>query len=84
MIVKILSILTLLSVFFFPWPVTMLVALGVSVFEPLVPLAAGLLVDVLYFQVHGFSLPVFTLLGAGLSIAAWLVRGRLKTGSIRE
>ena len=44
----ILTSLTFISTVLFPWPLTVLLALAISLFEPLVPLAAGLFADTLY------------------------------------
>jgi hypothetical protein len=53
-----------------------------SLFEPLLPLAAGLFVDTLYYMPHGGSVPLFTLIGAFVSVGAFFVRSRLKTSII--
>lgn len=82
MIRRIGTPLAFLSAIFFPWPLTVCIALGVALFEPLLPLAVGLFVDVLYFVPHGFSLPLFTLGGALVTVAALLVRSRLQAGII--
>lgn len=77
-----------LSVFFsallFPWPLTACLALGLSVFEPWVPLAAGLFVDTLFYTPHGTFVPLFTLVGVCVTAVSFFVRSRLKTGSIEE
>lgn len=78
------TILTLLSAVFFPWPLTAFLALGVAPFEPLVPLAAGILVDTLYYSSSSGSLPLFTIYGALATALAFFVRSRLKTGIIGE
>ena len=73
-----------LSAIFFPWPLTALLALAASFFEPLVPLAAGLFADTLYFAPQSLSLPLSTLYGALATALAFFVRARLKTGIIGE
>ena len=61
----ILTLLTFISTVLFPWPLTVLLALAVSLFEPLVPLAAGLFADTLYYAPQSGTAPIFTLRGAG-------------------
>lgn len=80
----ILTIATFVSVLFFPWPLSALLALIASCFEPLVPLAAGLFADTLYYAPSAGALPTFTLYGLVVSIVAALVRSRLRASSIRE
>ncbi len=82
MIRRVSTFATFFSAMFFPWPYTMCLALGIAVFEPLVPLAAGLFVDTLYYVPHG-SLPYFTFGGALVTIIAFLVRSQLKTSIIQ-
>ena len=79
-----LTILTFLSVLLFPWPLAVLLSLAAALFEPLVPLAAGLLADTLYYAPAPGALPLFTLGGAFLSLLAFLVRRRLNTSIIGE
>lgn len=77
-----LTILTFISTVFFPWPLTAVLALGASLLDPLVPLAAGLFADTLYYAPHAGTLPMFTLYGALATALVFFVRSRLKTGSI--
>ncbi|MFA5998157.1 MAG: hypothetical protein WC814_02110 [Candidatus Paceibacterota bacterium] len=79
----ILTIATFVSVLFFPWPLSVLLALIASLFEPLVPVAVGLFADTLYYAPSAGTLPVFTLYGLVVSIIAALVRSRLRASSIR-
>jgi len=76
------TLLTFVSVIFFPWPLTACLALGFASIEPLVPLAAGIFVDTLYYSAYGGALPLFTLCGALATAGAFFVRSRLKTGII--
>lgn len=76
------TIATFISVLLFPWPLSVLLAVAASFFEPLVPLAAGLFADTLYYAPHAGTPPIFTLYGLGLSIIAILVRSRLSAGII--
>ncbi len=80
----ILTLITFISTVLFPWPLTAILALGTSIFEPLVPLSIGLFADILYYVPQSGSLPVFTLYGALVTALAFLVRSRLKTGIIGE
>ena len=77
-----LTVLTLLSVVLFPWPVVVLLALCSAPLLPLLPLAAGLFADVLYYVPAAHTLPLATLLGAAVSIGMYFVRNRLKTSII--
>ena len=84
---KIGTLLTFLSVMFFPWPLTAGIALGVAAYEPLVPFAAGLFADTLYYIPHYIphdgSLPLFTIFGALVTAAVFFVRSQLKAGLVR-
>ncbi len=80
MISRMGTLAALLSVLFFPWPLTAALALGMALFEPLVPLAVGLFADTLYYSSRG--LPLFTIWGVFVTVAAFFVRSRLKAGSI--
>ncbi|TSC69818.1 MAG: hypothetical protein G01um101449_510 [Parcubacteria group bacterium Gr01-1014_49] len=75
-----LPFLTLISVVFFPWPFTATLALLAASVEPLVPLAAGLFADTLYYVPQAHGLPLFTLLGALASLIAFFVRSRVRAG----
>lgn len=76
------TVATFLSTLFFPWPLTAVLALGVSIFEPLVPAAAGIFMDTLYYTGGQHSLPIFAISGVVVTVAAYFVRSRLKTGII--
>jgi len=76
------TLVTLLSTVFLPWQVTVLCALGAAFVEPLVPVAAGLLLDVLYYVPQSGLLPRYTIGGALLSIVASVVHSRLRTRSM--
>ena len=77
-----LTLAALASVIFFPWPLTAVLMLVSSPIEPLVPLAAGIFADTLYYTPRSGMLPAFTLFGALVTVAALLVRSRLRTGII--
>ena len=78
------TLLTFASVVFLPWPLTTLLALGLSPFEPFVPLAVGLFADTLYYTSSSATLPLFTLCGALATAGALFVRSRLLAGIIGE
>ena len=82
MIHKLLVILTFVSALLFPWQLTVILALTGALFEPWLPLAAGLFVDTLYFVAPGS--PHFVLFGLGATILAFFVRNQLKTSIIEE
>lgn len=84
MIRKAGTLAVFLSALFFPWPLTAVLALLVSLSEPLVPLAAGIFVDTLYYTRFGSALPIFSLSGAAVALVAFFVRSRLKTGPVRD
>lgn len=65
-----------ISLFFFPWPLTVLLTLGSGVLVPLVPLALGLLADALYWA-PGAGMPFYTLTGALITVLAFFVHARL-------
>lgn len=78
-----LTLLTFVSVIVFPWPFTALLAVAASSLEPLLPLAAGIFTDTLYYSPQAAALPFFAIGGAIVTAAALLVRSRLRTGPIR-
>jgi hypothetical protein len=84
MMSRIGTILTFVSALFFPWPLTACFALAVSLAEPLVPLAAGLFVDTLYYLPHAGTLPLFSIIGACVTTGVFFVRSRLKTSLLRN
>ncbi len=76
-----LTLLSFVSVIFFPWPLTMFLAVASSFLEPFVPLAIGIFADTLYYTPQA-GVPFFTIYGALFTIFAFFVRSRLSTGSI--
>jgi hypothetical protein len=78
-----LTLLTFVSVVFFPWPLSVALALISALAEPLLPLSAGLFFDALYYSPHSAFLPFLTLGGALVTAIAFFVRSRLNTGIIR-
>ncbi len=82
MIRGVLSALTVLSLVVFPWLYTVGLALITAAYEPLVPLAVGILADTLYYVPHSGVLPWGTIGGALVTGAALFVQSRLRTSSI--
>lgn len=83
MMPKIVAAIACFSVMLFPWPVAALLALGLSLVEPFVPLAVGLLIDIFYYSSYGGALPLATLSGACVTALALFVRSRLLASIIR-
>ena len=79
-----LTFFTLVSLLFFPWPFPAILALASAFFIPLLPLAAGLFADVLYYASGTETLPLFTLYGALVTGIALFVRSRLNASIIRR
>ena len=79
-----LTVSSFLSVLFFPWSFAALVIFFASLFEPLIPLSAGLFVDILYYSPQTGTIPLGTTFGALLTVLVYFVRTRLNTGSIGE
>lgn len=76
----VLVLCTLLSVMYFPWPYTAFLALLSAMDDPLVPLAAGLFMDTLYYTPSLHTYPQATIFGALATLIVWFVRTRLRTG----
>jgi len=77
-----LSFFVFVSIIFFPWPIAAALALFSSLSIPLLPLAAGIFADTLYYSPSVTIVPFFTLCGALTTGVALLVRSRLKTSII--
>ncbi|MHB1769965.1 MAG: hypothetical protein ACYCPH_02720 [Minisyncoccota bacterium] len=75
----------LASVIFFPWPLTVALALISSFVEPLAALAVGIFADTFYYAYAPQTgiVPIFSLLGALTTVIALLVRSRLRASSMR-
>lgn len=72
-----LTLITGASLILFPWPLTLCLALVTSVYEPVVPLAIGLMADTLYSAPFSGILPLYTLYGGAITVLALFVRSRL-------
>lgn len=84
MIRGLLTLSTLASVLLFPWPLTVLLGIVAALFEPLVPLAAGILADTLFWTPQLGPIPLFAFFGAITTALAFFVRSRLETSIIGE
>lgn len=80
----ILTAATFISVIAFPWPFAAALAIATASLEPLVPLAAGLFAETLYYVPHDAALPVYTICGAALTIISSVVHSRLRAGTIGQ
>lgn len=76
------SFISFISVVFFPWQLTVILALVTAFYEPLMPFAIGIIADTLYYAPHTHTLPLATIFGALLTLGMYLVRSRLSTGII--
>lgn len=70
-----LVLLSILSLFMFPWPMTLVLGFSASLFFPPVALVLGVATEFLY-GAHG--MPYAVLVGAVLSIVAYVLRGFVK------
>ena len=80
----VLTIVSLLAVVVFPWPIAAVLAVLASFFVPLLAVAAGLFADTLYFAPAAGKLPLFTLCGGLVTLLSLFVRSRLKASIIGE
>lgn len=80
----VLTILTFISIILFPWGVSVLLALAAGSRDPLVPLAAGIFADLLYYSPSVAAFPYSTLLGIVAATGLFFVRSRLRTGIMKE
>lgn len=76
------AVFVLISAFIFPWIYTAGIAFVTALWIPLLPLAAGILLDILYYAPHAHWFPLGTVLGALVTLVAHFVRTRLKAGII--
>jgi len=79
-----ITILTFVSLLFFPWPFSAVLALVSSLSMPFLPLAAGIFADTLYCAPSTGMLPFFIFYGAMATCIALFVRSRLSSDIIRE
>jgi cation transporter-like permease len=83
MIRVLLTVFSLATVIFFPWPFAAAIALMASSIEPLIPLAAGIFADTLYLAPHTSVVPYFSVWGALTTVIVLLVRRWLEASIIR-
>lgn len=82
MIRGILTFSTFASILFFPWLLSVTLATLTAFFEPLVPLAAGLFADAVYYVPGAAHFPYAAIGGGAITLLAFFVRHRLVTGII--
>lgn len=75
-------VFALISAFIFPWIFTAGIAFFAALWIPLLPLAVGILLDVLYYAPQAHWFPLGTVSGALVTLVAHFVRTRLKAGII--
>lgn len=63
-----------LSVFFFPFPLTVLLSFVASLYVPVAGLFIGAFADLLYYTPHASAYPIALVLGAVVSLVAFIVR----------
>jgi len=68
----------LVSFFLFPYPLTLVLSFGASLVIPWIAVVIGLLYDAVFFTSFEGSVPTASLLGAGASFLALLVRRFIK------
>ncbi len=78
MIRAIFILASVLSIFFFPYPATLLLSFLASLFLPVIGVATGALVEIIYATPQATSYPIGLLLGAAASAAALLIRRFVK------
>ncbi|MCI0597608.1 hypothetical protein L0Y34_00825 [Candidatus Parcubacteria bacterium] len=79
MIKTILIVAALLSVFWFPYPMTLILSFAASFFFPPVAFVVGLLSDLVYFVPGAYPVPLGVSLGLGLSLLAFVMRNVVRT-----
>lgn len=70
----ILLAFSFLSVFWFPYPVTLILAFAASLFFPWAAVVVGLLSDLLYYSPKAAPFPYMALVGIFISVVAVFVR----------
>lgn len=75
MIRALISLLPFIALVLFPWWVAAAAAIFAAFAAPVVPLLTGIFADMLYAAPYAAAVPfLYTLLGAGVSVAAFLIR----------
>ena len=68
-----------LSVFFFPWPVTLVLIFIAALCLPVLGLALGAFADLIYFNAAAAGVPSFLIMGLVATLVALLVHRFVKT-----
>lgn len=69
----------LVSLFYFPWPVTLVLIFIAALCLPVLGLALGALTDLVYYTPAASGVPWFLIAGAGATACALLVHRFVKT-----
>lgn len=77
-----LLIISFVSLFAFPWPLTLILLFPLAWYEPLAAPAIGILADTLYYT-HGSGIPFMTLVGI-VAFVASLVAHRYLHGRAEQ
>lgn len=77
-----LLVISFISLFAFPWPLTLLLLFPLAWYEPLAAPALGILADALYYT-HGSGIPLMTLTGIAAFILSLLAHRYLNGRSER-
>lgn len=62
------------SLFFFPFPFALTIALAAAITSPLAPLALGIFADLLYYAPNASVVPLYTGLGALTALCSFGIR----------
>lgn len=73
------SVFALISLFIFPWPVSLALIAAAAFLFPASGIALGVLADILYYSPDVAFLPYFSIYGALLTGLSLLVRRFVKT-----
>lgn len=73
------SVLVLVSSLYLPWQCTAVLAIVAGMWDPIVPLAAGILIDTLYAVPTAHVYPLASLAGAAATALLFLVRRQLRS-----
>lgn len=79
MIRGVLIFCALIAVVWFPWPYAVVMTLLAAVASPLAPLAVGLFAEGVYFTPHVYAFPIWLMVGALGTSAAFFVHRFVET-----
>ena len=74
----VLALAAFASLFFFPYPATVILALLASLYFPPIALFVGIFTDLLYYTPGASSWPIASLIGLLSSVIAFFVRRFMK------